>query len=160
MWWGPLLAFYLKRKSDGPLISSMDHFDLVKNTSRRKIKCKSDHGTWVPKRPILRPTYPLSWSKRFCSGTSKRDSHPVNVEGLWHRNAVFMNFLMVIFKKKFSQPCPWFWRKKARREKVKHKEDSQNCPFWDICKKIYKKIKHIQFFGAWSLLLVHVQFTC
>ena len=79
---GSLLAFCLKKKKTKKKWWAVDLVDgPLWFTSRRTIKCWSDHGTWVPQKGLFWGLhYPLSWSKRFCIGTSKRCSLAANVE--------------------------------------------------------------------------------
>ena len=116
-------------------------------------KCKGDHETWGPKRPIFRPTlstimvqWVLQWERQKRSSRCKCQRTMVEECRFDILNLFFLPNVSIV---------TIFRKKEEEGEKFKHEDNSQTTIFGHIS----KKLAHPFFFGAWSFLLVHIWFT-
>ena len=116
--------------------------------------------SWTWTRPLLLKNMWLTIELvmgplRFTSRKNKnvRDDH----ETWGPKRPIFKPTLSILMIQRVLQweMQKWFSCYKCHGEKVKHEESCQYYPFWTY---ILKKPAH-PFFGAWSLLLVHIRFT-
>ena len=98
--------------------------------------------------------YPLSWSNMFCNGWGKRGSLVVNVKGPWQRNVVCV--CVCVYNICVAES---FHSYKERREEEGERLNMMKIPKIALPGHILKKNSTHPFFGARSLLLVHVRFT-
>ena len=100
--------------------------------------------------------YPLSWSNGFCDESGNEGSLATNVGGLPWRRGTFSFSSQSSFLLCLAKCLPWVQGRKGRRRgEGRAWREIPKLPFLDIY--IYKKIHHVYFLGAWSLLLVHGQ---
>ena len=98
--------------------------------------------------------YPLSWSNKFCHEKGKMGSLATIDMQPWQRNVVLMYiyiFSLFIFS---LANITLVRRKEGEKVKKKLMKNFQISLFGHMLKKVTEA-----FFGAWSLLLVHVWFT-
>ena len=111
-------------------------------------KCHSDHGVRGPQKTYFK-TYITHWHGQtgFCVGRGKGGALVEKGKGLWQRNIVMFKILTNFFGGREYED--------KRMVKLVFFVFFSKVPFLNI----YQTKSMHSLFGAWSFLLVHIQFT-